>query len=294
MNLKNFGLVAVALAIAAWVWLSTSVPEPAAPQQASPQVASRVVSLDPGITETIIALAATDRLVARPDHSEQWPQVADLPSVGTGLTPNYEGIVRAQPDLILTSGSRGAVLSDLQSIAPTRSLPWLTVADVAGGIRVIGEVLGRKEAGELLATQIQQGLRDRVTADSPSVLLLIGGPSAANPDLFYIKADSLHGAALAAGGGRNAIQQKVRGMPSISIERLLDIDPDLILIMLADDEASDDDLRNHRQFWSRLDMLSAVQGERVDFLIGTHLFFIGPGILDLAEAVRTRVEAHGG
>ena len=61
MNLKNFGLVAVALAIAAWVWLSTSVPEPAAPQQASPQVASRVVSLDPGITETIIALAATDR-----------------------------------------------------------------------------------------------------------------------------------------------------------------------------------------------------------------------------------------
>ena len=294
MNLKNFGLVAVALAIAAWVWLSTSVPEPAAPQQASPQVASRVVSLDPGITETIIALAATDRLVARPDHSEQWPQVADLPSVGTGLTPNYEGIVRAQPDLILTSGSRGAVLSDLQSIAPTRSLPWLTVADVAGGIRVIGEVLGRKESAQQLATQIQQGLRDRVTADSPSVLLLIGGPSAANPDLFYIKADSLHGAALAAGGGRNAVQQKVRGMPSISIERLLDIDPDLILIMLADDEASDDDLRNHRQFWSRLDMLSAVQGERVDFLIGTHLFFIGPGILDLAEAVRTRVEAHGG
>jgi iron complex transport system substrate-binding protein len=294
MNPRNAGLVAVALAIALWVWLSASVHEPAAPEHAGAPLASRVVSLDPGITETIIALAATDRLVARPDHSEHWPEVAALPSVGTGLTPNYEGIVRAHPDLILTSGSRGAVLSDLQSIAPTRALPWLTVADVAAGIRVIGELLGRKAPGELLAMQIQDGLRDRVSADSPSVLLLIGGPSEANPDLFYIKADSLHGAALAAGGGRNAIQQKVRGMPSISIERLLDIDPDVILIMLADDEASEGDLARHRRFWSRLDMLSAVQNERVDFLIGTHLFFIGPGILELAEAVRSKVEAIGG
>jgi len=293
MNARTAGLVAVALAITAWVWISSMLQGPTAAQESATEAAHRVVSLDPGITEVVIRLGASDRLVARPDHSDGWPELAALPTVGTGLTPNYEGIVRTQPDLILTSGTRGAVLADLESIAPTLSVPWLTVPDVVDGIRLIGTVLERTTAAEQLAQEMELGLRSTVHEGAPRVLLLIGAPSNANPDLWYISHESLHGAALAAAGGRNAIDSTTRGTPSISLEHLLEVDPDVVLIMLSQPEVSNEELARHRQFWDKLDMISAVRNERVDFIVGKQHFSIGPGVLDLAAALRTKLDAPG-
>ena len=293
MNARTAGLVAVALAIAAWVWISATLQSPRTAQEFSGS-ADRVVSLDPGVTEVLLRLGESDRLVARPDHSDGWPELAALPSVGTGLTPNYEGIVRSQPDLILTSSSRGSVLADLQSIAPTLSLPWLTVPDVVDGIRRIGTVIERTTEAEKLAREMEFGLRSAVSEGAPSVLLLIGAPSEASPDLWYISHESLHGAALAAAGGRNAIDTPTRGTPSISIERLLEVDPDVVLIMLSQPEVSDEELARHRKFWARLHMISAVKNDRIDFIVGREHFSIGPGVLDLAAALRTKLGARSG
>ena len=289
MNARTAGLIAVAVAIAAWLWMNGSLPEPGTPRGSVAEEAQRVVCLDPGITEVVLRLAAADTLVARPDHTDEWPELAQLPTVGTGLAPNYEGIVRARPDLIIASGTRGAVLADLQSIAPTMSLPWLGVSDVAGGIRRIGAALGRTEAGEQLARQVEDGLQPKLSEQSPRVLLLISAPSEASPDLWYIKDESLHGAALRAAGGRNAVAAATSGTPSLAIERLLEVDPDVILVMIADNGASDEALARHRQFWDRFTMLSAVKSDRIDFLVGGQHFYTGPGILDLVEKIEAKL-----
>jgi len=291
MNARTVGLIAVAVAIAGWLWMSATLPEPGPPTQSIAEEAHRVVCLDPGITEVVVRLAAGDKLVARPDHTDEWPQLAELPTVGTGLAPNYEEIVRARPDLIIASGTRGAVLADLASIAPTLSLPWLGLADVAGGIRRIGTALGRTEAGEQLAREVEDGLQPRLSESSPRVLLLISAPSEASPDLWYIKDESLHGAALRAAGGRNAVSRSTSGTPSLAIEALLKLDPDVILILIADDGAGAEALAGHRQFWDRFTMLSAVSNDRIEFLVGGQHFYTGPGILDLVEKIEAKLAA---
>ena len=286
-------VIASCVAMALWLWMGSAL-QPSHSPLDDKSAAQRVVSLDPGITEVVLRLDAASLLVARPNHTDEFQEIAELPAVGTGITPNYEGIVRARPDLILTSGTRGAVFNDLSSIAPTRSLPWLSVADVAAGIRTVGAALGRNEAAEELGREVEQGLQDRITADSPTVLLLIGAPSEARPDLWYIKDNSLHGAALRAAGGQNAVATSTTGTASLSVERLLEIDPEIVVMLIANPGSNSETLTQHRSFWNRLSQLRAVRDERIHFLVGGEHFYTGPGILGLVTALRDSIHSGPG
>ena len=291
MTARTALIIALCLAIIGWLWMGSALLPEGQVADGSQVAAKRIACLDPGITEVVLRLDAEDQLVARHSHTDEFETIAHLPTVGTGITPHYEGIVRARPDLILLSGASGTVFHDLSSIAPTISLPWLSVADIGAGIRAVGTALDRAPAAELLAVQIEQGLQDRVTAESPEVLLLIGAPSDARPDLWYIKDNSLHGAALRAAGGRNAIPAANLGTASISIEHLLELDPKVVVMMIADPGANEQILADHRSFWARFEQLRAVREGRIRFLVGGQHFYTGPGILNLVRALEGIIHA---
>jgi ABC-type Fe3+-hydroxamate transport system substrate-binding protein len=54
---------------------------------------SRIVSLAPGMTELLFAVGAGERVVGRTRWCDYPPAVADIPSVGDGLSPNVESIL---------------------------------------------------------------------------------------------------------------------------------------------------------------------------------------------------------
>jgi ABC-type Fe3+-hydroxamate transport system substrate-binding protein len=252
----------------------------------------RVVVLDPGITEVFIELQIVDRMVGRPQYTDHLGPVIDVPVMGTGITPNYEGIVRADPDLILTTSSRGTALRDLENIAPTHNFPWLSVAEVAKGVRAIGSLMDQWTPADALAERIEQGLASTTTPQSPSVLVLLGPPSDNSTELWYAKPISLHGAALEAAGGINAVTQAFDGPPSLSIEGLLKIDPDIILIMTPN--ATAEYLVQQRAFWKRFPMLTAVKRDRIGFLTGREHFSTGPGVIAFKRALSKQITALTG
>ena len=87
----------------------------------------------------------------------------------------------------------------------------------------------------------------------------------------------VRGAALEAAGGNNAVLVKYDGPPSLSIEALLEIDPDIIVVLAAD--ATADTVADHEMFWSRLPMLSAVKSGKIGFLTGREHFSTGPRVV---------------
>lgn len=256
--------------------------------------AARVVVLDPGIAEVFIHLGAVDRLVGRPDYTDHLTPLASLPTMGTALSPNYEQIVRAAPDLILAGASRGTVVRDLENIAPTRGVPWLTVAEVTTGVRAIGEMIGHQVTADALASELNAELIATTSPESPRVLLLLGPPSEAAAEIWYAKPHSLHGAALAAAGGINAITEALAGPPSISVEALMQLDPDIIVIMVPDRDTPEDARDQHLAFWTRFPMLQAVKNNRIGFMANQTHFSTGPGIIDFKRALaRTLTELRG-
>ena len=248
--------------------------------------APRWVSLTPAITETIAALGREDVLVGRSEWCELPPSVTPLPPVGSALTPELERIARLHPTTIVVDGSEGVDTRALGHIAPVTVLPWLTVPQVADSVERLGEALDREAAAAALAARFR-ALDVPPPEDGPEVLLTMT-EDPRQGDIWYVRPDSLHGSILHAAGGRNALPEPPTGAPTLSVEGLLALDPDAIVVLTpreVDDTVRAQILAN----WAPLTPLSAVAGGRVRVLGGPTVMPTGPSLLATTETLRAEL-----
>src|SRR5690606_24351323 len=72
-----------------------------------PGPASRVISLVPSATETLVELGAHAQLVGRTRHDTA-PEIQDVPSVGGMFDPSLETVLSLAPDLIVAPADEKA------------------------------------------------------------------------------------------------------------------------------------------------------------------------------------------
>lgn len=192
----------------------------------------RVVSLTPSLTETICALGAEDYLVGVTDNDDYPPSVSLLPSVGD-MYPNLELIAAAAPDLIvydetlLPSGLVGR-LARLKG----RRLPLRlnSLEDLAEVLPVLGQALDKRKEAAALSRQLAEFLsscheRNKHLLKRPDVCLIIWPcPIMTVGSSSYI--DNL----LTLAGGRNCYADLETAYPTVSLEDLLQRDPDIIIM----------------------------------------------------------------
>jgi len=252
--------------------------------------ARRLVSLSPAITETLLVLGAGAQLVAVSDYCTL-PAGKKLARVGSSLTPNYEAIAGLHPSLILSDDSAGAKQRELAALAKCQILPWLTLGDVTGSIRSLGKVLEQSSAAEALAQRLDARLGRKPAADAPRVLLLLSYDADRPAELWFIKQNSLHGAALNAAGARNAVAHAVPGLPRLSVEELIQLDPDQVFI-IPPPGAALEGKRKMLTAFMRLAPLRAVKDNRLAIVNGTQS--VGPSILDLVASLARMLEKMAG
>jgi ABC-type Fe3+-hydroxamate transport system substrate-binding protein len=61
----------------------------------------RIVSLAPSLTETLFALGVGERVVGVTRYCSHPAEALELPKIGGHLDPNFEAIVRLEPDLVV-------------------------------------------------------------------------------------------------------------------------------------------------------------------------------------------------
>lgn len=252
-----------------------------------------LVSLSPGITETIVELGAREQLVGISDYCELDLDPRSAQSsparVGSALTPNYEAIARLRPDLILASEVAGNQLKPLTQLAKTVSLPWLDLSQVTSSIKQLSQLIGKETEGARLVTRLETALSAQPNPTAQRVLWVLDLGDSAQNETWFIRANSLHGAALRAAGARNAVPDAISGQAKLSAEQLLKLDPDVILIVLTAQDMSAQDLnaakaRAHRHF-SRFSPLKAVKNDHIVVLHHAGAMNIGPGVLRLIPAL---------
>lgn len=195
------------------------------------QAAERVVSLAPSMTEIMLELGATERLVGLLDGGERPAGLADVPSVGRFGSLDVESLLSLEPDLILlTPGSlpdaQRQQLADLGLplyLADSRDFAQLAEAFAGIGARV-----GQAERGAALRQQFldgMQALRERYRR-APAVPVFY---QIWHQPLYTIGGHQLIGEALQVCGARNIFDDLDLPAPQISIEAVLARAPEVIL-----------------------------------------------------------------
>jgi cobalamin transport system substrate-binding protein len=278
---KRRAVLRVALSGPAWLALGCDHPNQQAATRAGKQ---RLVSLSPAITETLFALGAGPEIVGVSDYCD-FPEAAKrLPRTGTALTPGYEAIVRLKPSLILCEAAFSTPRRELSALGVTKFLPWLSLEDIVASTRLLGALTSHSETASQLARKLWERLAVGEAQNGPRVLAVLGETSGKLSEIYFIKQNSIHGAALRAAGARNAVARDVPGVPRLSLEELLHLDPEAIIVLVGAHAKGADDAQILHDYRA-LEPLTARQTGRISVLKSDAAFSNGPRILALEEAL---------
>lgn len=241
LRLRLFVRRSVAPILAALVLVTAgSHREP--PQATDAAAPRRIVSLAPSATEILFAAGAGPRIVAVDAFSDYPPEVKRLPKVGD-ISPNYEAIVAARPDLVVG-------VADLQAASLERcgqmglrtlALDTTTLAKTRDAIRAAGSATGNPAKGRQAADGLERSIArtSRAVAHLRRVKTLFVAEAA--PACVVAGRGTFIDEVIRASGGENATE--AAGFATLGREAQRSTAPEVIL---AGDEA---EARALRRAW---------------------------------------------
>src|SRR5210317_362044 len=87
---------------------SIQVKDSAAEQKPTAAYYKRIISMSPGVTETLFALGLGDSVVGITRYCTYPPETEEITKVGGFYDPSYETIVSLKPDLVILLASHKA------------------------------------------------------------------------------------------------------------------------------------------------------------------------------------------
>ena len=226
------------------------------PEQGGPAPlpgAARIVSLSPSISRQIADLGRRELLVGVTSYDDFRRSGVDV--VGTLVQPNLEAIIRLRPDIVLVSSEDGPVQNiDRLEEAGVRVFRFgrnRNFRDICDNYLRLAAMLGREaEARKQIARYSGMldkagGRRSAGSRGKPAVAFFLSHRPliAASDGSFIAQVIRDAGGACVYSGTRGAY-------PPVSLESLVEHDPDVIVYMAGDNEGDDFFRRLTRDFGS--------------------------------------------
>lgn len=271
-----------------WPGCSPVAESPESRPSPTPQA---IVSLAPSITETLFALGLGDRVVGVTRYCTYPPEARTRQAIGGFEDVSYESIAALQPDLIVLLDAHSAARRNVEDLGwRVLEVKHERVDDILASMETLAELCDVAEAGETLVS----GIRERMQAIAgrtagrgrPRVLLTLGGSLVAADlsELYIAGKGGFYDSMITLAGGRNAYTGSLI-FPAISTEGILQMNPDIIIDLVADLSEVDGGEAAAIDRWRVLPELPAVENGRVHIVSGNYVMIPGPRFIRTLEAI---------
>lgn len=253
----------------------------------------RIISLAPSMTELVFALGLGDRLIADTKYCIHPPEAREKIKVGGIMDPDMEKIIGLRPDLIIgTALTPREVADQIDRLNLTAVyFKHTTIDSVYADTIHLATLLGERERGEkLVATLRARGERiARRLATLPSgqsrpkvlVLLRIDGLFSAGKGTFPHELIEL-------AGGENVAAKATTLWPQLSMETIIGVNPDIILVAVGEGKVEAnflDTTWKTMQADPRWKQINAVKNNRLVLVKDDLLTIPGPRLMDALETI---------
>jgi iron complex transport system substrate-binding protein len=194
----------------------------------------RIVSLSPAITETLFALGAGPKVVGGTEADDFPAEAKALPDVASFTGVNIEAVVAARPDVVIAGGNGLTPPADIEKLRSLGISVVVVYADsvdaVLRDISLIGKVAGQDAA----AAQLVGAMKSRIDELSAAAKAAGSTPRVfyeldATKEIYGPAPDSFLTEMIGLAGG-DPITSGDPAVWAVSIERLLDADPEVIIL----------------------------------------------------------------
>ncbi len=281
---------------------------PAIPR--APVILNRIVSLSPNLTEMMYAIGAGDKVVGVTPYCKFPPEAAQKPKVGALMNVDYELLKSLKPDGVLLLPGQKKVALDLKAMGiPTALFRTERIGDIFLAMRKLGEITGKsseaetaiaeiqskfdavKKRGEVITAVRQAEARTTATLKPIRAMFVIGRNPGTLQQMYVAGSGNYIDEIMHAIGWSNAMETTVVPWPVLNKEKLVYLDPDIILdgsIRAGEAPISGDE---HMKAWDEMYIIGAVKRKKVYAVNDEQLLLVGPGFAD--GAMRLINLVHG-
>ncbi|MCK5561818.1 MAG: ABC transporter substrate-binding protein [Thermoplasmata archaeon] len=250
-----------------------------------PKKLDKIISMAPSITEIIFSLGVGDKIVGKDSASDYPKECKGIDVVSTYEGVDLEKILAKDPDIIILDKSLDFYDTNYNKLKDYglcvfRLYPR-TLQDVLDNIELLGEVT----ASATTAQEVIAGLETRIdtikTRETlkPKVLYVIYYDGISSP--WVGTSSTFNGDLIATAGGKVAIEDDQGKAIEITVEHLIDLNPDIIFTSQDDNwpTPSRDSILND----DALQDLTAVKNDRVIDVNADLIDRPGPRLVDGLE-----------
>lgn len=256
----------------------------------SNQAPQRIISLSPSITETLFALGLGDNVVAVTDYCDFPAEVNKLPKVGGFINPNLETILALQPDLVIMLANQQRLVEQLQQLnIPTLPVLNTSLKDIKQTIAVIGQQTQHQRQADELLNKINQKIAFIAEKTKglarPKVMITMGHSldSEHMKQIFIAGQHDFYNDLITLAGGQNVYQAQQPSVPSLSVEGIMQLNPQIIFDIYPEAEDHNSDLVQVLRQWHNLKYVDAIKNNRIHLIEQNYATIPGPRIFLLLD-----------
>ena len=249
--------------------------------------AQRVISMAPHVTELLFAAGGGARIIGAMNYSDYPAQARSIPLVGSNSQIDLERVIALRPDLLIVwqSGNTARQIAQLHSLGiPVFHSEPRKLETVASSMERFGRLLGTEPQAQLAAARFRAkvGELNKRYGSRPAVSVFY---QAWDNPVYTLNGDQIASDAIRLCGGRNVFAGLATIAPQVSIEAVLQRDPETIVggkLYTPQDRGL--------SIWQPYKDMTAVKRKNLFTLDEELLTRPGPRVVDGAAALCARLE----
>jgi iron complex transport system substrate-binding protein len=250
----------------------------------------RIISLIPSVTEMLFAIGAGDAVVGVSTFDHYPHDVETRTKVGGLLDPDFERVLSLRPDLVVVYGTQSGLIERLgRAQIPMFNYEHAGLADVTRTLRQVGARVGRAEAANRLALDIEKRLTDvraRIGGRAkPKTMIVFEREPGTLRGMFASGGVGFLHDMLETAGGADVFADVRRQSVQVTSELALARAPEVILEIRTGPEWTPARAARERDSWRALASVPAVRTGRVYLLNDEVLSIPGPRVPDAVRQI---------
>ncbi len=253
-------------------------------------IPNRIISLAPGITETLFALGLGDRVIGVTSYCNYPLQTKAIEKVGGYSDANLEKIIALHPDMVVLSKEHEKQCAYLNRFGiRTLEIDNSTFDKACSSFALIGKYCGVKGKSDSLIHLFQEQMTtaNRSRKIQPKVLFCVGRDSPGSgkiKSIYVAGSTTFYNDLIEAAGGGNAFCDSIPAYPRLSTEGIMTLKPDIIIDIAP--AMSNCNCAALVADWFNMDRVPAVKNKRIYCLAKDYATVPGPRMLLLLNDLR--------
>ena len=194
---------------------------------------SRIITLSPSINEIVFALGLGDKIVANTLYCNYPEESKSIKKIGGYASISLEKLIASKPSVVIAQNYDQKLLKDLERLEiNTLIFKTDTLASIKKTIKVLGDYFKKEDRAEELISNIDNGLASLGEIIKDKKVLFVISPRKSLTNQIYVTGNNLYFEdIILASENRNAFFSTSLVQPIVNTEKIIDMNPDIIVLL---------------------------------------------------------------